>query len=52
MEQQLANHLRVTSQRWENEKKTKTDSVSKSIACIAWKQVFTEMDDKIMCCDR
>ena len=32
--------------------KKKADSTSKSITCIACKQVFTEMDAKIVCCDR
>ena len=33
-------------------KKTKADNTIKSITCIACKQVPTEMDAKIVCCDR
>ena len=34
------------------EKKTKVDNTLKSITCIACKQVFTEIDAKIVCYDR
>ena len=33
-------------------KKAKVDNTIKSITCIACKQVFTDLDAKIVCCDR